>query len=285
MAGILVTGGGGQLGNAFRKAAPGSVVLGRDRLDITDRDKVLEAIAAARPAVVINAAAFTAVDRAESEPAAAYRINAVGAGLVAEAAASAGAQMVQVSTDYVYPGDKQGAYLETDETGPASVYGKSKLEGEKAVLQADPGALIVRTSWVFGDGSNFIRAILKAAAGPSAKAGGLAVVDDQMGLPTYAPDLAAGLVGLVEAGARGIYHLAGGGPPVTWAGLAEEAIRLAGLDVKVNPVATEQYESGRPGPFAPRPRNSVLDCSKAASLSVTLRPWKNAVADYLGTDD
>lgn len=271
------------MGRAFRQAAPEATILDRDQLDVTDSVAVTKAITAARPTVVVNAAAFTAVDRAETEPDAAFRINAVGAGLVAKAAAAAGAQMIQVSTDYVYPGDKDGAYVETDETGPTSAYGKSKLEGEHWVLQSAPGALIVRTSWVFGEGSNFIGAILRAAKAP-AGAGGLSVVDDQLGLPTYAPDLAAGLGQLIEAGAKGIFHLAGGGPPVTWAGLAEYAIKASGLDIKVNRVTTQQYESARSGPFAPRPRNSVLDCSKAAALGVSLRPWSSAATAYLTTN-
>jgi len=281
MARVLVTGGGGQFGGAFRQLDPGADVLNREQLDITDRDRVFQVIADARPSIVINAAAFTAVDLAETEPDAAHKINAVGAGLVAEASAAAGAKMIQVSTDYVYPGDKDGPYVETDKTGPASAYGKSKLEGEQAVLQVAPGALVVRTSWVFGEGVNFIKAILKAAGGATATTDGLSVVDDQKGLPTYAPDLAAGLLQLIEAGAKGVYHLAGGGPPVTWAGLAEYAISTAGLDVQVKPVTTQQYESGRPGPFAPRPRNSVLDCSKAARLGVALRPWTESVKAYL----
>lgn len=243
---------------------------------MTDRVAVLEAISAYRPEVMVNAAVFTRVDAAEAERERAFEVNGKAVTHLAEAASEVGALLVQVSTDYVFPGDKDGPYLEDDPRAPLSVYGMSKLEGEKAAEAADPH-LIVRTSWVFGEGANFIRSVVGAAQSRDE----MTVVDDQRGLPTYAPDLAQGLLDLVAAGATGTYHLAGGGEAGTWADVAEVALEAAGLETKVRRVTTDEYYAGKSGPVAPRPANSVLDCSKAASLGISLRPWRKAVAKYV----
>ncbi|HEX2149502.1 MAG TPA: sugar nucleotide-binding protein, partial [Actinomycetota bacterium] len=137
--------------------------------------------------------------------------------------------------------------------------------------------LVVRASWVFGEGRNFVRSVVEAAAGREE----LRVVDDQKGRPTYAPDLAAGVEKLVRKGRTGIYHLAGGGEAATWAGVAETALRAAGLGCRVLRVTTEKYYAGREGPIAPRPANSELDCSRAGKDGITLRPWPQAVAEYV----
>jgi dTDP-4-dehydrorhamnose reductase len=271
-----VTGSGGQLGRALATLVPEGVHLGKSDLDITDRAALHDAVLRHRPEVIINTAAYTKVDAAEADPEAAFAVNADAVSTLAEATSKSGSLLVQLSTDYVFRGDKQGAYLEDDETGPLSVYGKSKLEGEKAASAAERH-LIVRSSWVFGEGHNFIRSILNAAASREE----LAVVDDQRGLPTHASDLAQGLLEVVKAGATGIYHLAGRGEPATWAELAELALEAAKLPPKVRRVTTAQYYAERPGPVAPRPANSVLDCSKAASLGVKLRPWPQAVLSYV----
>lgn len=180
--------------------------------------------------------------------------------------------MVYPSTDYVFDGSKQ-SYKEDDPTGPLSVYGRTKLEGER-IVQSFERHLIVRTSWVFGDGHNFIRSILTAAAAGKP----LSIVDDQRGRPTYAVDLAGGIRDLLQHEAVGVFHLAGGGDPCTWADLAEEALQGS---APVNRVGTDEFVGSRTGPYAPRPANSVLDCSKAAFLGVTLRPWREAVAEYV----
>lgn len=276
MAKTLVTGGGGQLGTGFRTTFPGSAVLGRSELDITDRRAVMRLMKAESPAIVVNAAAFTKVDAAEADPVQARRVNALGVRNVAEAAESVGALLVQVSTDYVFSGTKVGPYSEDDQTGPLSVYGSTKLEGELAAA-ACSRTLVVRTSWVFGEGHNFIRSILEAAWSGVPE---LKVVSDQVGLPTYAPHLAEAIMGLAESGATGFFHLAGSGSPATWAGLAEHAIRQAGLSVPVRPISTAEYVATRAGPFAPRPANSVLDCSKAAAAGVVLPAWTQAVSAY-----
>lgn len=263
------------MGRALRGLLPDALILGKAELDITDRKKVSEVISRSNPSVVINAAAYTKVDAAQADPETAYRVNADGAANLAQACESSKALLVQVSTDYVFSGEKKSPYLEDDETGPASVYGETKLAGEAAAQTASKH-LIVRTSWVFGDGANFIRSILKAAKTSKE----LTVVADQWGLPTYAKHLAAGILELIGHQATGLYHLAGGGDSGNWAEVAEIAIAAAGLPADVRRVSTDQYFAGKAGPVAPRPANSTLDCSKAAILDVDLLPWRQAVVAY-----
>jgi dTDP-4-dehydrorhamnose reductase len=276
MGGLLVTGGKGQLGKAFGRLVPDAVLVDIDELDICDRVAVGRAVEDLQPAVVVHGAAWTQVDAAESDPGGARRVNVEGTRNVAEAAAKAGALLVYVSTDYVFPGEHTGPYRESDATGPRSVYGQTKLDGE-AEASAFGRHLIVRTSWVFGDGHNFIRSILRAAATRDE----LTVVDDQIGRPTYALDLAGGLIGLADAGAEGLFHLTGGGEPGSWADLAEFALRHAGSATTVRRISTADYLRGQAGPVAPRPAWSVLDCTKAAGFGVQLRPWPHAVAAFL----
>ncbi|MCA1840829.1 MAG: dTDP-4-dehydrorhamnose reductase [Actinomycetota bacterium] len=277
---VLVTGGNGQLGRALAKRLPAASVLDRSALDIADESVVASVIERIRPKVIINAAAYTQVDAAEADESSAMAINALGVRNLARAAERIGAVLVHVSTDYVFKGDKQGSYVEDDQVEPMSVYGRTKLAGERAAVEAER-FLIVRTSWVFGEGQNFIRSIVKAAATHSE----LTVVDDQHGIPTYAPDLARGIVGLLEGEASGTFHLSNGGPPTTWADLAASALEICGSDATIRRVSTDEYFEGKPGPIAPRPRNSVLDCSKAAARGVVLRPWIEAVRDYVSSLD
>lgn len=273
---ILVTGGNGQLGRAFA-SMPGDIhVLSRSDLDITDRSAVLRKLREMRPKIVINAAAFTQVDEAETHQAQAALINDDAVEILASSCRETGSKLVQLSTDYVFDGLKTQAYTEDDPTSPRSVYGRTKLAGEHAALQLE-GSLVVRTSWVFGDGANFVRTIVAAAT----KYPSLDVVDDQRGLPTYSVDLAEGILQLCRAGVSGVVHLAGGPPPCTWADLAETAMKSAGLDSQVRRVTTDEYYADKPGPMAPRPPNSVLDCAKAAALGVGLRPWPEAVDEYV----
>jgi dTDP-4-dehydrorhamnose reductase len=273
---VLVTGGGGQVGKAFKRVHPEAVVLDRASLDITDSARVKEVLSQVRPSVIVNAAAFTRVDAAEAEVQLARRINVDAVLELARAATRAGALLVHLSTDYVFSGDKRGRYVEEDPTRPRSVYGQTKLASEKAARSAGEH-LIVRTSWVFGDGTNFIRSILSAAR----KLPELTVVDDQRGLPTYAVDLAEAVDSLIAGGARGLFHVAGGGEPASWAEVAETAVGAAGLDVRIRRVTSEQYYSGKPGPIAPRPANSALDWSKAQRFGIDMRPWTEAVPAYL----
>ncbi|MBW3589227.1 MAG: dTDP-4-dehydrorhamnose reductase [Actinobacteria bacterium] len=273
---LLVTGAGGQLGLAFADLVPDAILLDRDALDITSRDAVMDAVRTHRPDVIVNSAAFTKVDQAEAERDKAMLVNAEAVRHLAGGADEVGAILVQPSTDYVFDGDKETPYSEDDPTGPGSVYGVSKLAGERHAANAKRH-LIVRTSWVFGEGRNFIRTILKAADDLDE----LSVVDDQKGLPTYAVDLATGIIGLLDVGADGLFHLAGGEEPATWADLAEHAISVSGKASKVKRVTTEEFLSTRASPVAPRPKNSVLDCSKARALGVSLPDWREAVSRYL----
>jgi len=286
-----VLGAGGQLGRSatglLRAGRPGhalAAAFAHAELDVGDEAAVARAIAAlrGRADVVLNAAAFTWVDRCESEPETAERINAAGPSALARACAEAGLRLVHVSTDYVFDGEARRPYTEEAATGPRSVYGRSKLAGERAVLSAGPGALVARTCWVFGPGRNFVRTILEAAL--ARRAAGdttpLRVVDDQFGSPTYARDLAEALVALVERGATGLYHVANRGV-ATWWEVARESLDRAGLqDHAILRVRTSEF----PRP-APRPAFSALDCSKAARIGVRLRGWREAVAAYLGSEE
>jgi len=277
---LVVTGGRGQLGRALGARVPEAVLLDIDEVDLTDREAVVRTITGIHPDVIIHGGAYTAVDAAESDPEGARAVNAGGTEAVAEAAAVLGAAMVYVSTDYVFGGEATLPYPEDHDTAPISVYGVTKLEGERATAGVDRH-LIVRTSWVFGEGKNFIGAVLGAAATRDE----LSVVDDQRGRPTYAVDLAGGILDLLDRQARGVYHLQGGGEPGTWADVAEAALAAAGSATRVRRVTTAEYDAGRgqsaPGRVAPRPAYSVLDCTKAAALGVALRPWRDAVFEYV----
>jgi dTDP-4-dehydrorhamnose reductase len=282
----VVTGSRGQLGRALvaRLAdTTGQQLLAAPdhaSLDIADPSAVKQFFAELpSPAdVVVNAAALTHVDRCETETEAARRVNGVAPALLAEACLESGCRLVHVSTDYVFAGDAQRPYAETDSPAPRTAYGRSKLEGERRVLAASDDFLVARTSWVFGQGRNFVGAVLaraRALRGGAAR-DPLRVVDDQRGRPTYAVDLAEALVALVELGARGLYHVANGGV-ATWWELARAALDEAGFaDLEIERVATGELDLP-----APRPLRSVLDCSKAEALGVCLRSWRDALRAYL----
>ncbi len=274
---VLITGSRGQLGRALvdlvRSHGWQLWAYGLPEFDLADVGAVQEAVRTAQPEVIFNAAAFTAVDRAEEEPEAAFTINAKAVATLAGLANEVGALLVHLSTDYVFDGQSQRPYREDDPPNPLSVYGQSKLAGEKAAAQARKH-LIVRTSWLFGRGWNFVEAIRKQLLNG---AGELRVVGDQRGRPTYAEDLAGALVALVRAGASGVFHIANSGE-TTWAGFAREIVAQLGFSVPVVDITTE--EAGRP---APRPRYSVLDTQKFDSTLKPLPPWQQALARYLRT--
>jgi dTDP-4-dehydrorhamnose reductase len=282
----IVTGCRGQLGYALCRQLEASeacdlvAAVDLPELDVSDPAAVEHLVVGAglAPDVVLNAAAFTHVDRCEREPETAERANAVAPGLLARACAAGGARLVHVSTDYVFDGQSDRPYRETDPPAPRSAYGRTKLEGERRVAAASAGFLVVRTSWVFGRGRNFVAAILAQAEARrrGEAAGPLRVVDDQRGRPTYAEDLAAGIRALVEADARGLYHLAGGGV-ATWWDLARATLDATGhRDVVIDRIGSEELQVD-----APRPAWSVLDCTKAEALGVRLRPWREALRAYL----
>ena len=282
--GLLVTGAGGQLGRAVAEVRPDAVLLTREDLDVTKGSAVAEAVSAHAPAIVIHAAAWTAVDLAEAEPDRAWAVNVGGTEAVARAAAGVGALLVYPSTDYVFSGDATRPYREDDAAKPRSAYGRTKLAGEGAAA-ACPRHLIVRTSWVFGQGTNFVSAILQRAASRPEEP--IEVVADQIGVPTHATDLAGGILSLAEGGYTRTFHVRGGGEPCSWADLAEAALDAAVRGgalpgrPEVTGISTERWAGGRTGPVAKRPRYSVLDCSRAESAGVRLRPWRQALDEYV----
>ncbi|MGH9156884.1 MAG: dTDP-4-dehydrorhamnose reductase [Acidimicrobiales bacterium] len=249
---ILLTGGGGQVGRELVTAFAGHDVVapGRAHLDVADRDSVLVAVEAFRPDAIVHAAAWTDVDGCEADPDRALAVNALGTRHLAQAARRAGAHLCYLSSDYVFPGDATSPYHEWDDPGPRSVYGRSKLGGERELA---PGDTVVRTSWVNGrHGKNFVKSILAA----SATRNELTVVDDQHGCPTFAEDLAAMVRRLVLARLPGIFHVTNQGA-TTWWGLARDVFVAAGLDPdRVRPVTSAELVPPRP---APRPAWSVLD--------------------------
>jgi dTDP-4-dehydrorhamnose reductase len=276
-----VTGAAGQLGSALvaRLAERGLSCEARDsRLDVSDAAAMRRELVALRPAVVANAAAYTDVDGCERDPARARAVNAEAPAALAATCRELGVRLLHVSTDYVFDGRGTRPLREDDAVAPLSEYGRSKLAGERAVLAASPEFVVVRSSWVFGRGRNFIASVCARARQVQGdrSLGPLRVVDDQVGSPTYAEDLAAGLVELLERGGRGLYHLANRGA-ASRTQLARLALDAAGLaDVEIQPVKTVDF----PLP-AQRPLYTVLDCGRAAALGVRLRPWQEAVRAYL----
>jgi dTDP-4-dehydrorhamnose reductase len=271
---VLVTGAGGQVGRALRTEIPEARFLAHAELDVTDAAAVREAVAGVD--LVIHLAAMANVDECERDPDRANAVNAEGTRNVVEAAGQR-ARVVYVSTDYVFDGRKQEEYAEDDPPVPLNAYGRSKLAGEEYVRRG-PDNLIVRTSWVFGVGRNFVATILKAAQ----MGGPLRVVGDQRGRPTYAQDLAASLAHLVRDRTAGILHVAGDGEPATWADLAELAVGAAGLSVAVERIDAETYRRRAGRVVAPRPANSVLSLERARRWGVPLAEWRRSVHRYVG---
>ena len=280
---VIVTGAGGQLGRALQATAPAHadiVALDRAALDIGDEAAVVALVDETEPDLIINAAAYTAVDRAEADQDAAYRINATGAGNLAAAAAVQRSRYIHVSTDFVFDGASGSPYRPDHPTAPIGIYGASKLAGEQAVLQADPDALIIRTAWVYGStGHNFVRTMLRLMT----ERDEVRVVADQIGTPTFADGLARALWALDAAGATGIHHWTDSGA-TSWYDFAvaiqEEALAIGLLSraVPVVPIATSDY----PTP-ARRPAYSVLDKSSAIALLGAPAPhWRAQLRDMLG---
>jgi dTDP-4-dehydrorhamnose reductase len=282
---ILVVGQTGQVAYELQRGAwPAGVAvdfLDRGRLDLVQPEAARALVAAARPDIVVNAAAYTAVDAAESDRAVAFAVNRDGPAALAEACREIGAALVHYSTDYVFDGSKTGAYVEDDPINPLSVYGASKAEGEAAIRARLDRHVIVRTEWVYSPiGRNFVKTMLRLGA----ERDRLGIVDDQHGSPTAAADIAAATLAICAALADkrddgfGTFHFCGGGT-TTWHGFASEIFRGAaerGLKTpqQVDPIATEAY----PTP-APRPRNSVLDCGKLARVyGFSAPPWQAALS-------
>lgn len=285
---LLIAGWQGQIARGLVEAAPAcpdvrACAVGRAALDICEARSIERALSQIEPSVVINSAAYTAVDKAETDVERAFALNRDGARMLAEAAAKRGIPIIHMSTDYVFDGSKADPYVEDDETAPATVFGRSKLEGEAVVRTANPRHVILRTAWIYSPtGRNFVKSMLEQAASRDR----VRVVDDQRGSPTYAPHLVAAILDVARQlsgrkgadGPWGIYNAAGTGT-TTWRSFAEEVFRrsaaLGGPVAEVEPIASADY----PTP-APRPANSQLDCSKLErTFGLRLPAWQEGVAE------
>lgn len=283
---ILLTGASGQVGYELERCLQGLgevVAPRRAQLDLADPGQVRDVMRALRPGLVVNAAAYTNVERAESEPELALRINADAPGWLAQEARALGAAMVHYSTDYVFDGAKTGPYTERDTPAPINAYGRSKLLGEQRVAEAGIPHLILRTSWVYGmRGHNFLLTMLKLAR----ERGEVRVVADQIGAPTWSRTVAqttADILAQAHAGGppwwehnSGIYHLACGGA-TTWAGFAEAIFAATGTPCRVVPIGSAQFPTQ-----ARRPANSLLDAQLLASRFCRIPEWREALRLCLG---
>ena len=270
---ILITGARGQLGHELQEVlkAEQPTLADLPEFDVT-KAGVEERVIAARPDVIIHAAAYTDVDGAEREPKRAMAVNADGTARVARAAAKAGARFVYLSTDYVFDGRKTTPYLEIDEPNPLSVYGRSKLEGERLALASCPRTVILRTAWLYGmHGNNFVKTIMRLALEQQE----LRVVADQRGCPTYARDLAIMIKQLLRTDLDGIIHAAGAGD-CTWHEFACEIVSLMGSSARVHPITTA--ESNRK---ARRPAYAVLANTVLARNGIELPHWKDALGRFM----
>lgn len=284
---FAVTGTSGQVAQALAAYAAQigdeAVLIGRPDFDLSEPENAAEVFAAAKPDVIVSAAAYTAVDKAESEAETAYQINVEGARAVAQAAATLGVPIIHLSTDYVFDGSKAGEWTEDDPTVPLGIYGASKLAGEKAVQAAARDAVILRVSWVYAPhGTNFVRTMLRLAESRDT----LTIVADQIGRPTSARDIAAAIwqIGQKltaqrdEPNLRGIFHMPAGGPAASWANFAEaiftEAAQRGHKTAHVTPIPTSDY----PTP-ARRPANSRMDGSKLTRVyGIQLPDWRSSLS-------
>ena len=283
---IIVTGCNGQLGRAINKELAGSgfELINTDvfegegitPLDITNVDAVVDLARSTKATSIINCAAYTAVDKQESDVDLSYKINAIGPRNLAIAATEVGAKLVHVSTDYVFDGNGTRPYIEFDKTGPVSVYGKTKLAGEEMVKQFAKNYFIVRTAWLYGDGKNFVKTML----GLSETHDELNVVCDQVGTPTSTKELAKAIHFLLGTDNYGIFHGTCEGS-TNWADFTEEIFRIAGKNTKVNHVTTKQYQEMNPQ-AAPRPAYSILENYMFKLTSdFMFADWHDAIGDYL----
>lgn len=280
---ILLTGANGQLGRCFQDRLPEDwqiKALGSAELNIANLSQVEDIVHSWKPDAIVNAGAYTAVDKAEDDAEAAAEVNTKGPENLALAARSIGAKLIHVSTDYVFDGQGTTPYLETDATNPLGVYGKTKLEGEQAVHAVLPDAVVIRTAWVFSEyGNNFVKTMISLAE----KRDALGIVSDQRGCPTYAGDLASAIINLLQKSSPGgIYHY-GGDTEVSWFEFADRIFDVAVSNGRIpkkpalTPMTTEQY----PTP-AKRPAYSVLSGDKIKAVGISLSNWGNALTNIIG---
>ena len=274
---ILITGSDGQLGTSLQPALAGHELFltGKTNADITNRDAVAAAIESARPDLVIHCAAYTDVDGSARDPELAYRVNALGTQNVALACRAFGATMVHISTNEVFAGDNPAGYEEWMPMSPRNPYGRSKAAAEAHVRALLQQCYVVRTAWLYAPGGrNFIHSILRRAR----ETGTVRVVTDEIGNPTHVADLAGAIARLVTTGQYGTYHLVNSGACSRW-GFAGEILRLAGLNEVANvPILSSAY----PRPSNPPPFG-MLNNLNGAAIGIALRPWQEALADYMGT--
>jgi dTDP-4-dehydrorhamnose reductase len=278
---VLITGGKGMLANAFARLFPqrgvAPMLLGRDRLDITNVINVQNVLRDVRPTLVINCAAYTKVDQAEKEFDLARRVNALGPTLLAATCEKQGAMLVHFSTDYVFDGTLRRPLRPDDPVGPQSAYGRSKLCGEQVIAESKTtNWLIVRTAWLYGRGGpNFVQTMVNAG-----RAGRpLTVVNDQVGSPTYTLDLAQATLELIDRGASGIFHVSNSGQ-TTWYDFAAAIFEEFGLRPQLSAILSAQWKASRPD-SAPRPAYSVLDLSATERLlGRPMRPWRDALRAF-----
>ncbi|MBO4374968.1 MAG: dTDP-4-dehydrorhamnose reductase [Lachnospiraceae bacterium] len=284
---IIVTGCNGQLGRAVNKLFSedgGYELINTDinadiKLDITDVDKVTSFVKEISPYAVINCAAYTAVDRQESDVDLSYRINAIGPRNLAIASKDSGAKFIHISTDYVFPGDAKTPYVEFDAVGPKSVYGRTKLAGEEFVKQMTDSFFIIRTAWLYGDGHNFVKTMLKLSESHDE----VSVVDDQLGTPTSAAELAKCIRTLLPTENYGLFHGTCEGD-TNWADFAEKIFELSGKNTKVRHVTSQEYEKMNPS-SAKRPAFSILDnYMLRLTTPFTFAVWQEALETYIRED-
>lgn len=274
---VLITGCNGQLGRSINYLLKDKEIeiinTDVDNLDICDWEQVRSMVTEKKPDTIINCAAHTAVDKCETDRENAHRINALGPKNLAKAAAMVDAEIVQVSTDYVFAGDADKPYVETDKPDPQSVYGLTKLEGERAVMEETDKYYIVRTAWLYGEGNNFVRTMLRLAKDHDK----ITVVNDQFGSPTSSLELARMILHIIPTGEYGIYH--GTCEGITnWYEFACEIMKQSGSSTQIVPVTTEEYGAT----VAKRPAYSVLDNKKLNDMGdYRMKQWRDALTEYM----
>lgn len=272
---ILITGANGQLGKQLEKKLKQSHTvfgLGKEELDVTNKDETEKVITLIKPQIIIHSAAFTSVDECEIDSKKAFEVNGLGSGYVAQASNKVNARMFYISTDYVFNGEKQIPYKEEDEPNPLSVYGKSKWLGEKLVLKFNKGT-IIRTSWLYGhEGKNFVKIMLDNARNKKK----IKVVNDQIGSPTYVNDLTETIIHLLDK-KNGVYHVSNSGS-CSWYEFAKTIFKEAGYSPEmILQTTTEEY-----GAIAPRPKYSILQSEALIRENIkSLRPWNDALKDFI----
>lgn len=296
---ILITGGYGQLGTALKEVlvSEEAFLTDSDSMDITDEEQVEKIFSDFKPEWLVHGAAYTNVDGCEENPELADKVNHLGTKALATACKKADVKMIYIGTDYTFDGTKGAPYTEDDVPNPQSIYGKTKLDGEKAV-QDISGGYILRTSWVYGEGNNFVRTMLKL----SEKMNEIRVVNDQFGRPTYAPDLAKAIYDVIKKDPlnvtsplpvipaslsvipeqSGIYNVTGDGKIVSWSEFAKEIFKTVGKTTKVIGISTEEYFAGnKDKKIAPRPAYSALDLTKTKKEGIYVEDWHKSLKSYL----